>query len=288
MKSRHFIKIAIAQFNPVLADLAENISKHTAIIKQAISEQADLIIFPELSLTGYSLKDATFDVAIDLKNPVLKPFYDLSKNISIAAGIVELSERDELFNTQLFFEEGKLITRHRKVYLPTYGVFEEERYFSSGRRLQSFNSRFGKMGMLICEDIWHPSSAQILALDGASIILVSAAGLTRGLDKAEKPENIRSWEMLIRSMALTTTSYVIFSNRVGVEDGLMFWGGSEIVEPSGNTLVKADYYDETIIFGTIDLFKLRHARINATLLSDENLPLVIDELSRIYKEIRDY
>lgn len=288
MSEKRIIKIAIGQISPVLAGLERNIDKHCEYIEKAIEQKADLILFPELSQVGYSLKDATFDVAITMDDPRLIKIRELSKNISISCGCAELGERHELYNTQLFFEKGELLARHRKVYLPTYGVFEEGRYFSSGNRFHAFDSVLTRMGSLICEDIWHTSSGLILALDGATVILVSAAGLTRGTNKDSKPDNILAWETLVKSLAISTTSYIIFSNRVGVEDGLVFWGGSEIVEPSGHAIAKAAYYKEELLVADIDMYKLKHARLNATLLSDEKLPVLIDEFSRLHKKNKEY
>ena len=288
MAEKRFIKIAIGQVNPVLANIDLNIEKHCSFIEQAIDEKADLIVFPELSLTGYSLKDATFDVALKKDDSKLEVLKKLSSKISISCGFVELGDRFEFYNTQLFFEKNELLTRHRKVYLPTYGVFEEERYFSSGNRFKAFNSQLARMGSLICEDIWHAASGLILALDGASVMLVTAAGLTRGTSKGIKPENITAWETIVKSLAISTTSYVIFANRVGVEDGLVFWGGSEVILPSGQTQQKAEYYKEQLLTATIDMHQLKHARLNTTLLSDEKLPVLIDEFTRIHEKNKDY
>lgn len=282
------LHIAISQINSVLGDYAANMQKHLEYIEKAIEAKADVVLFPELSLTGYSLKDAVYDVAITDRDDKLASFLKLSKQITIIVGLVELSHRFEIFNTLLIFEEGSLKSKHRKVYLPTYGLFEEERYFSSGNRFRAFDSRFGRFGILICEDMWHPTSGVILAQDGASLIFVAAAGIARGMDAESKPENVMVWESLNRSLAISTTSYVIFANRVGVEDGLMFWGGSEVIEPSGNRLAKAGYFQEEQLVVQIDLLKLKHARINTTLLSDEKLDVVIDELTRIKKERKEY
>ncbi len=288
MSKKRIIKIAIGQIGPVLANLDKNIEKHCEFIEKAIAQKADLILFPELSLTGYSLKDATFDVALTKDNPRLNKIRDLSSKISISCGFAEIGDRHELYNTQLFFEDSKLLSRHRKVYLPTYGVFEEGRYFSSGNRFHAFDSKLTRMGILVCEDIWHPSSGLILALDGATVILVPAAGLTRGTNKDDKPDNIRAWETLVKSIALSTTSYTIFANRGGVEDGLVFWGGSEIVEPNGSAIAKAEYYKEELLVADIDMYKLKHARVNTTLLSDEKLPVLIEEFTRLHKQNKHY
>lgn len=278
------LKIAIAQTDTVLADIPANLDKHYAFIEEAIDNKCAMIQFPELSLTGYSLKDAVFDVALSEKDYKLQKIKELSKHISIILGGVELNNRYELYNTLFYFENGDLLHKHRKVYLPTYGLFEEKRYFSAGNRFRAFDSQWGRMGMLICEDMWHPTSGMILAQDGASILLISSAGVTRGIDADVRPSNIRDWEALNHALALQTTSYMIFLNRVGVEDGLMFWGGSEIIDPNGQRLLKANYHQEELVFAEIDLLKLKHARINTTLLSDEKITLVIDELSRIHDD----
>ncbi len=285
---RRIIKIAIGQINPTLGDLKKNIRKHCDFVEQAIKKGSDLIVFPELSISGYSLKDATYDVAVTPDDARLKPLLELSRKISIVLGCVEMGERYELYNSLFYLENGAVAGRHRKVYLPTYGVFEEDRYFSAGSRFKALNTGLAPLGLLICEDVWHAASGLLLALDGAGILIVGANGLTRGLNGTDKPENIHAWEMLIRSLAITTTSYIVFANRAGVEDGLIFWGGSEVVQPGGQTAAKADYFDEEIIYHEIDLFKLKHARLNATLLSDEKIPVLIDELKRIHEKNKSY
>ncbi len=282
------IKIAIAQIDAVLGDLDKNLDKHYQLIEQAIDQRQDVIVFPELSLTGYSLKDAVYDVAFSVDDEKYTKLRALSKHISIIVGAVELSKRYEIFNALLFFEDGQLLTRHRKVYLPTYGLFEEKRYFSAGNRFRAFDSKFGRLGLLICEDVWHPTSGVILAQDGASVIFAAAAGIARGLQSEDQPENIQDWEALNRSLSIYTTSYMVFANRVGVEDGLMFWGGSEVYGPLGRRLSKASYFEEEMSFSEIDMLKLKHARINTTLLSDENLHVVIEEFSRIHGDRKQY
>jgi NAD+ synthase (glutamine-hydrolysing) len=282
------IKVALAQIGSKLADIHYNLDKHLKYIEKAIKEKADCILFPELSLTGYSLKDAVYDVAISHDDPMLAPLYQASKNISICFGMVELTDTFEAKNSSLFLEEGKLLARHRKVYLPTYGVFEEKRYFTAGNRFRAFNSKLGRFGMLICEDMWHPTSTMILALDGALAIFVNSAGLLRGVQSLTKPENIQIWENLNRTSAHVFTSYLIFCNRVGVEDGLMFWGGSEIIDPHGKEVIKAPYFEEALITAEIDWLKLKHARMHTTILSDEQLDIVTEELQRLAKSSKEY
>jgi len=282
------IRIALAQISPKLGVVDDNLEKHLEYIEQAKKEKADVIVFPELSLTGYSLKDAVYDVALQVDDPKLKPLYEASNHIAVIFGMVELTRNFEAKNTNLFLEKGKMIGRHRKVYLPTYGVFEEKRYFTPGNRFRAFDSKLGRFGMLICEDMWHPSSTMILAQDGALAIFVSSAGLLRGVQASGKPDNIVAWENLNRASAHNFTSYFVYVNRVGSEDGLMFWGGSEIIDPHGKEVVKAPYMEECLVCADIDWLKIKHARIHTTLLSDERLDIVVEELQRIIQESKQY
>lgn len=282
------LKIALAQINCRLADLDANLNKHLEYINAAIRAGADVVMFPELSLTGYSLKDAVFDVALKVQDKKLNALYSASKKISICFGLVELTDKLEAKNTLLFLDQGKIVFRHRKVYLPTYGVFEEKRYFTAGNRFRSFNSRLGRFGMLICEDMWHPTSTMILALDGALVMFVAAAGILRGAQPEGKSENIEIWENLNRTSAHIFTSYFIFCNRVGFEDGLLFWGGSEVIDPHGKVVAKAPYFKEHLLVAEIDGLKLKHARIHTTLLSDERIDLVAEELRRISAVTKEY
>lgn len=288
MKEKNKLKIALAQISSKLANVDANLEKHLSYIEKAKEEKVDIIIFPELSLTGYSVKDAVYDVAMTCDDERLQNLYQASEKISICVGMVELTDNFEAKNTNLFLENGKIVARHRKVYLPTYGVYEEKRYFTPGNRFRAFDSQFGRFGMLICEDLWHPSSTSILTLDGALAIFVNSAGILRGVHEKDKPENIQIWENLNRTSAHLFTSYLIFCNRVGSEDGLMFWGGSEIVDPHGKLVVKAPYFEEDLIIAEIDWLKLKHARMHTTYLSDERLDIVTEELQRIAKAAKEY
>jgi len=288
MKKKNKLKIAIAQISSKLANIEANLEKHLSYIEKAKDEKVDIIVFPELSLTGYSLKDAVYDVAMTDDDVRIQRLCEASRNISICVGMVELTDNFEAKNTNLFLENGEIIARHRKVYLPTYGVYEEKRYFTPGNRFRAFNSQFGRFGMLICEDLWHPSSASILTLDGALTLFVNSAGILRGVHEQEKPDNIQIWENLNRTSAHLFTSYLIFCNRVGTEDGLVFWGGSEIVDPQGKLVIKAPYFKEHLIVSEIDWLKLKHARIHTTYLSDERIDIVTEELERIAKTGKEY
>lgn len=282
------LKLTISQQNCVLADVDRNLEKHYQAIEEAIEKKSQLIVFPELSLSGYFLRDAVVDVALHIDDKKLSKLRQLSEHIAIDVGLVELGEKFEFFNTQVVFYKGEVVAKHRKVYLPTYSLFEEKRYFNAGTRIRAFDSPFGKIGLLICEDMWHPTSGLILAHDGASIIIVSSAGVARGINESDKPQNVQVWETLNRSMAVFTTSFIVFANRVGVEEGVTFWGGSEIIHPSGRSLVQAPYFEEFNLHSEINLLELKHARVNTQLLKEENFELLQYEFKRIAEQNRNY
>jgi predicted amidohydrolase len=163
-------------------------------------------------------------------------------------------------------------------------MFDEQRYFSSGSGVAAFDTPFGRAGMLICEDMWHSSLPYILTLDGALILISISASPARGIDQHSQSENTRSVERLYRFYAKMHNLFIISVNRVGFEDGVAFWGGSEIVGPDGRVKLKAPYFEEDLTCLEIDLLDLRRERIFTPLMRDENLDLTIRELRRIRNE----
>jgi len=266
-------KIALAQINPALGNVEKNIKIHNDFINKAIRKKADLIVFPELSLTGYSLKDLNAEMAI---NPytadILKPLRDKSRKIDIICGGVEEDDNYGLFNAAFYLSGGKTLFTHRKNYPPDYGMFEEIRYFSRGKKAETVETRFGKLGVLVCEDLWHMSLPLILALKGAKIIITIACSPTR-LDLNTKSKILKNYEINSehhRSYARLLSCYVVFCNRVGYEDGVNFWGGSEIVDPFGNVKGLCKFFDEDMIVTEIDYNKIKHARQQARHFIDED------------------
>jgi predicted amidohydrolase len=276
------IRIAVAQINPRLGNLQANLALYEEKIEEGIKERADLLLFPELSLTGYFLRDSVPNVALTIDSTEVKKLRRLSRELPLVAGLVEESADHRFFNAAAYFEDGEIRHIHRKVYLPTYGMFDEQRYFARGDRIRAFNSKFGRIAMLICEDLWHPSTIYLAALDGARAVLCPSSSPLRGIvDGQSQDDNARYWEMINRSYSETFSLFMIYGNRVGFEDGVGFWGGSEIVDPFGQRVVKAKYYDEDFILGDIILEAVRRKRIMAPLLRDEDIDLTINELMRI-------
>jgi len=272
--------IAVAQISPRLGDVDANLALYEQRV--AAAGGADLIVFPELSLTGYFLKDMVSTVALRLDAPEVTRLKELSRNVALIAGFVEETSDYRFYNSAVYFEDGEIVHVHRKVYLPTYGLFDEGRYFGRGDRIRSFETKFGRSAILICEDMWHPSTVYVAALDHALTIFCPSVSPLRGLnDGEEQDNNARYWEMLNAMYAQTFSLNVVYANRVGFEDGVGFWGGSEIVDPSGARLAKAQYYEEDLIVAQINLRSARRQRIMSPLLRDEDIDLTINELLRI-------
>ena len=276
------IRTAIAQINPKLGDLDANLALYEETIRRGVKEKADFLLFPELSLTGYFLRDTVPSVALTMKSAELKPLKQLSRELPFVAGLVEESADHRFFNSAVYFEDGEARHVHRKVYLPTYGMFDEQRYFARGDRVRAFDSKFGRLALLICEDLWHPSTIYLAALDGALAVICPSASPLRGIvDEQAQDDNARYWEMINRAYAETYSLLMFYGNRCGFEDGVGFWGGSEIVDPFGQRLAKARYYDEEFLVADVAFESVRRKRTMSPLLRDEDLDLTINELLRI-------
>jgi len=281
--SRH--TIALAQINPALGDLERNLALHEKTAEEAIGRGARLLVFPELSLTGYFLKDIVSSVALPLNSPVLDRLRGLSRRIDLVAGFVEESPEHLFYNAAIYLSMGEIKHVHRKVYLPTYGIFDEQRYLAEGGRIRTFRSEVGRSVILICEDMWHPSTALVASLDGMDILIAPSASPGRGgLEEGNTFANARAWETINRAYAQLFTCYVLYANRVGYEDGACFWGGSEVIAPSGEVAAKAEYLSEAMLVADIDHAELRRARTVNPLLRDERVDLTLRELERVKRE----
>lgn len=274
-------RVAVGQIAPTLGDLDKNLALHETTAREAIARSANLLIFPELSLTGYFLKDQVPSVALRPDAPPLQLIRELSQRIAIILGFVEEGSGNRFYNASAYFEGGDLRHIHRKAYLPTYGIFDEARYLAAGERVRAFDTALGRMAILICEDLWHPAVPAIAAWDGAEIIVCPSASPGRGLGQTGPFQNTSTWERTIRACADLLTTYVVYANRVGYEDGACFWGGSEVVAPSGEPLAKARYLEEELLLTALEPGGLRRARVANPLLRDERLDLTARELARI-------
>ncbi|MFU8827295.1 MAG: nitrilase-related carbon-nitrogen hydrolase [Brevefilum sp.] len=280
------INIALAQFNTKLGAVRANLDKHLDMIDQARQAGADLIIFPELSLTGYALLDLAVETAIrpHQDDPVFNELLSASHEIDLMFGFVHEDRRHRFYIASAYLSGGKILHIHNKIYLPTYGMFDEGRFFAPGDSVRAFDTRFGRVGMLICEDFWHASLPYLLWMDGADILLFSSASPGRGLTDAPRLSSSEWVEHTNRAYAGLFTNFVAHANRVGYEDGLNFWGGSTIFDPNGHLVVRAPDFEPALTMAEIDLNQLHRTRARLPLLRDERPTIVQRELERILGE----
>ena len=274
------IRVALAQIAPRLGDREGNLRLHADRIAAARQAGADLVIFPELSLTGYFLRDMVPDLALPPNSPEINGLLQPA-DIALVFGFVEQSPQQRFYNSALFAEGGRIVHVHRKVYLPTYGLFDEQRYFAAGQRLQAFTTqRFGRVGLLVCEDFWHLSAAAIMQAEEVDLLICIANSPARGV-QGDQIETTAVYQHVCQTYSLLLGATIVLVNRVGFEDGLCFWGGSMAVGPGGKMLAQAPLFDEALTIASIDPAELRRQRVITPLARDERLLLTIEELNRI-------
>ncbi|MEA2630605.1 MAG: hypothetical protein QOE66_824 [Chloroflexota bacterium] len=287
LRSVQTLKIALAQIAPRLGSLEVNLATHHDLLGKAREQSADLVVFPELGLTGYQLQDLAAEVAMRLDDKRLADLAAATRGLSAVVSFVEESADFRLFIAAALIEDGEIRHVHRKLFLPTYGLFDERRFFAAGDLLRAVPSRLGVgLGIGVCEDFWHLPVPQLLALDGAQILINVSSSPGRDLAATNEVGlgTATSWRTLMRTYAQLTTSFVVFCNRVGVDESISFWGGSEVIAPSGETVFSAPLYDEGLFVVEVSTADIRRERIALPLLRDERLELQVRELQRIVAE----
>jgi len=272
------IKLALAQISSKRENKEANLQKIEALTFKAKEQGADLAIFPELSLTGYVVRDQFYELAETIPGPTVEKVEALAKKtgIHVIFGMPELSEktRATVFNTAVFVGPEGLIGKYRKMYLPTHSVFEEKRYFRPGYQTAAFQTDLGNIGLCICYDLFFPEVLRLIRLKGAQLIVCISAS----------PAVRRSYfEILTCARALENTAYLAYVNLAGVEDGLQFWGGSRLVSPAGDVLAKAKYDEEDFVTCEVDYSDLRTAETFIPTLKDLR-PELFDKLKE-YSEL---
>ncbi|MFQ6067933.1 MAG: carbon-nitrogen hydrolase family protein [Candidatus Bathyarchaeia archaeon] len=245
-------KVALAQFPCKIGNKQHNISKISKYVIQAKKQKADVIIFPEMSLTGYTTRDLTYELAEEVPGPSTEKIEKMAKkeNLYVIHGMPERSEKGKaiLYNTAVLTGPEGYIGKYRKMHLPTHSVFEEKRYFRPGYQTPVFETSLGKIGITICYDIFFPETTRALRIQGAKfVICISASPAIRK----------KFFEVLTTARAIENTCFLAYVNLVGIEDGLQFWGGSRLIGPSGTIITQTKYDEEDISFGSVDYEDLR-------------------------------
>jgi len=272
------LRVGLAQIDSRLGDLDGNFERHERGITDARDRGVELLLFPELSLTGYRLLHLTPLVAINpYRSPAIARLARAAAEMSVVVGLVEEDEQGVLYNSALLLHRGTIALTHRKIYLPSYGIFQEGRFFGEGKRLAlaPLDGADGqpcgaRLGLLICEDLWHAELARRLARGGAKMLGVISASPGR-VGPGERPESQEDWETLTRAAALLNTSWVLYCNRVGWEEGTFYTGGSHIVRPGGEVLARAPFLDEHLLVAEIDVLEVDRLRWKLPLLRAERI-----------------
>jgi len=269
------IRLALAQMSSKREAKEENLSKFEKLTLKAKEHGADLVIFPELSLTGYVVRDQIYELAETVPGPSVHKMEDVAKKtgMHIIFGIPELSEktRATIFNTAVFVGPNGLIGKYRKMYLPTHSVFEEKRHFRPGYKAAAFDTTIGKIGLCICYDLFFPEVTRLVRLSGAQLIVCISAS----------PAVRRSYfEILTAARALENTAFLAYVNLVGVEEGLQFWGGSRVIAPTGDILAKAKYDEEDFVICEVDYGDLR--------IAETFIPTLRDLRPELFDKLKEY
>jgi predicted amidohydrolase len=268
------IKLALAQISSKRENKQANLAKMQQTAEKAKQQGADLLIFPELSLTGYVIRDQIYELAEVIPGPAVRRIEQIAKDsgLHIIFGMPELSEktRATVFNTAVLVGPEGFIGKYRKMYLPTHSVFEEKRHFRPGYQAAAFDTEIGKIGLCICYDVFFPEVARLTRLQGAQLIVCISAS----------PAVRRSYfEILTAARALENTAFFAYVNLVGVEDGLQFWGGSRLISPNGDITAKARYDEEDFVLCDVNFGDIRAAETFIPTLRDLR-PELFDQLKR--------
>jgi predicted amidohydrolase len=281
MRQPRVVRIALAQVDCTLGDLEENLRRTAGAIEHARADGADLVVFPELNLTGYSLGRVAEDVALEGLDGEAAGFLDGDGRMGIVVGYAEAG-RLHTYNAAAYVQEGVARHVHRKLFLTTYGLFEERKHFSPGQALRAFDTPFGRMAMLICNDAWQPMLPCLAVQDGARVLLVTAnSSRLRFPGVAGLPEE---WGNITRFYARMLECYVVFVNRVGTEGELNFWGGSHVVDPYGQVIAQAPFDEAAVTTVEIDLDLVRRRRHEMPLVKEARLALIAREVGRLADE----
>jgi predicted amidohydrolase len=276
---KEVFKIALAQISCKQADKTENLRKIKKTVAKAKRQGAELVIFPELSLTGYVVRDEIYELAERIPGPSTKIIEDVAKknDIHVVFGMPEISDKTEatLHNSAVLIGPEGFVGKYHKMYLPTHSIFEERRYFRPGYETAVFDTELGKLGLIICYDIYFPEVARLTRLKGAELIVCISAspGVRRSF-----------FEVLTVARAIENTAFLAFVNLAGIQDGLQFWGGSRLMGPSGRVLVQAKYDEDDFVMGEVNYPDIRSIEPFVPTLRDLR-PELFDQLKRSAEEL---
>jgi predicted amidohydrolase len=280
------MRITLAQVDSRPGELEANVARAEETIAEAVSTGTDLVVFPELSLSGYTIGDLKEDISIPPDDErMVKLARATTKGAGVLLGFAEAQAHGlHIYNSAAYYEDGLLVHVHRKLFLPNYATFEERKHFLPGQSSRAFPIMSGRhrAATLICNDAWQPQLAYVATQDGALILLVPACSAQSMFP--EKYDSRSYWRGITRFYGRMFQLYVVFVNRVGTEGSLRFWGGSHVVDPWGEVIAEADEYQEQLLTIDIDLSLVRRRRRDIPLVREGRLGLLRREIDRLLEE----
>jgi predicted amidohydrolase len=271
------VRVALAQLDCALGDVRENTRRAVEVIREAKERAADVIVLPELMLTGYSIGRVSDDVSLPRDSDELRDLAEASDGVGSVVGFAEAG-LVHTYHSAAYLERGALRHVHRKLYLPTYDIWEERKHFTAGDAMRSFDTEIGRVAVLLCADAWQPAVAVLAVQDGARVLIVPACSTRR------RPEIVAEWHDVNRFYARMLETFVVFVNRVGNEGDLHFWGGSHVYDPWGELVAEAPENEPGLVVAELDLSKVRRRRREMPLVKEARLGLLSRELDRLVAE----
>lgn len=272
----------MAQVDVVLGDIDANVERAERVITEAVAQGTDLIVFPELHITGYDIGAVDTDLSISPDDDRLLRLSKAAGRAAVLLGFVEAGRGIHTYNSAGYYLGGELLHLHRKLYLPTYRTYEERKHFTPGPNLRAFETEYGRMATLICNDAWQPPLAFIATQDGARVLLVPTASAQSNFPR--RYDSAGYWHGITRFYGRMFQLYVVFVNRVGVERELRFWGGSHIIDPWGDVVAEAPLVSEHVSTAVVDLAEVRRRRREIPLVKEARLGLIQREVARLVDE----
>jgi predicted amidohydrolase len=273
------VRVALGQIDSSLGEVDANLTRMREVIDEASAQGADLIVFPELATHGYWLGEIPATLSLSATDPRLLAL--AGGRADVVAGFHE-DAGVRNYNAAAYLSGGRLVHVHRKLYLPTYLGWEERKHSSPGQSLRVFDAPGARAAVLICNDAWQPALPWLAAQDGAELLLVPANSAP-DLSPAAL-DTIDYWQQLLRFIARMQQCWVVFVNRVGTERGTRFWGGSRVLDPTGEVVAEAGLWEPALVTVDIDLAEVRRRRREVPLLAEARLGLVERELRRLIAE----
>lgn len=281
---KEILRVGVAQIDCVLGDLEANFEKHLDYIQRARQQKVDLLLFPELSLTGYAIGPQTVEMSLERRDSHLLALAEAAGPMWTLVGFMEEGVAAQFHNSQVALHNGEIEFIHRKLNLATYGKLEEGKHFAEGRYFENFeleDARW-KVGTLICSDAWNPALVHLAAVHGTTLMLLPIASTRTAVDG--NFSNPHGWSITAEFYSMIYGFPTLMANHAHGVSGLDFWGGSRILDPYGGIIAVADEQEELLV-GEVSYMDIKKARYRLPTLRDSNLDLVVRELQRLSQQI---